>query len=347
MPASQDKITIEISSLTMIKVLIIILLVFFLFFIRQIILLVFVSLILASAFDPWVDYMQKHKMPRVVGVLIIYAIVFLVLGFATYSIIPPIAIEVSQLANDFPVYWENINSSLQNFRAFSTDHGLNDNISGSLKAVQDALSGGVFSTIWSFFGGVVSFFIIMMITFYMTVDEQALKRMLRSTIPVKYQPYFTYIVNRMQEKIGLWLRGQLLLSFIIFILTLIVLTIAGVKYALVLALFAGITEIIPYIGPFIGLVPAVFIAFTQSPMLALIILIAYLIIQQLENNFIVPQVMKKAVGLNPIVTIVVMLVGFQIAGVLGVLLAIPVTTAAGVLFEDIFFSKDKEIKKTT
>ena len=339
MPVNNSrKIVVDISSLTLVKVLIIIAAVAFLFYLRDVILIVFVGLVLASAFDPWVDWLQKNRIPRTLGILLIYLVVILILGGAVYLIIPPIVIEVNQLAKDFPAYWEKISNSISSFQSYSESQGWNKNIQESLDTLGQNISeaaGGVFMTVFSFFGGIVSFFIILVITFYMTVEEQAMKRVMRSFMPAKYQPYFTQLMNRMQEKIGRWLRGQLLLSLAIFIISFIGLSILHIKYALVLALFAGVTELIPYLGPFIGAVPAVFIAFTQSPMMALLVIVLYVLIQFVENNMLVPKVMQRAVGLNPVITIVVILVGAKIAGVLGIILAVPVTTALGVLVKDL------------
>jgi len=337
------KTIIDVSSLTLIKILFIIVAVAFLFYVRDIILVVFVSLVLASAFDPWVDWFQKHKIPRAVGLLFIYLVLVFVLGGVVYLIIPPIVIEVNELSSDFPIYWEKISGNISEFRNYSESQGWNQNIQESLETLQSNISGvagGVFSTVFSFFGGIISFFLILVITFYMTVEEQAMKRLTRAVMPVKYQPYFTHLVNRMQEKIGRWLRGQLILSVLIFGISWIALLLLGVKYALVLALFAGITELIPYLGPFIGAVPAVFIAFTQSPTLAVMVLVVYLIIQFLENHVLVPKVMQKAVGLNPVIIIIAMLIGAKVAGILGIMLAVPVATALSVLASDITGSRN-------
>ena len=334
------KITFDISVLALVKISILFLVVFFLFFVRDVILIVFVSLILASAFDPWIDFFQKHKIPRGFGILIIYLAIVLIIAGSIYLIIPPIAIEIKELAKDFPVYWERLSGGVENFRNYSNDHGWTESIQGSLDDLQsnvtaiEAAAGGVFSTVFAFVGGIFSFFIVMVLTFYLTVEEHALKRMLRSLVPVKYQPYITHLVNRIQEKIGMWLRGQLILSLIIFLLSWFGLTILGVKYALVLAIFSGLTELVPYLGPFIGAIPAVFIALTQSPALALGVIVVYLIIQQLENNIIVPKVMQRAVGLNPIITIIAMMIGFKLAGILGIIIAVPVATALSIVLND-------------
>jgi predicted PurR-regulated permease PerM len=149
---------------------------------------------------------------------------------------------------------------------------------------------------------------------------------------------------RVQDKLGLWLRAQLLLSGIIFLVTWIGLLILGVKYSLVLALIAGITEVIPFIGPIIGAIPAVLLAFLQSPIKALLVLILYLVIQQLEGNILVPKVMQKTVGLNPIVVIVVILLGAKIAGVLGALLSIPVAVAIMTIAGDWFGVVAEEVR---
>lgn len=341
----RKKITIDISSLTMLKILVITAALFFLYFIRDAILIIFVSLILSSAFTPWLDWMQKHKVPRALGILLIYLILFSVIFGAVYLIIPPIINEINELVKSFPYYYEKISTNWQSFQAFSESHQWSQNIQTSLEGIQSSLgmaAGNVFTTVFSFFGGILSFFIILVLTFYMAVDDQAMKKGIRSLLPIDYQPYSMHLINRIQEKIGMWLRGQILLSLIIFAVSWIGLSILGVKYALVLAVFAGVMEVIPYLGPFIGAVPAVFIAFTQSPLLGIITIVLYVIIQQAENYFLVPKVMQKAVGLNPIVIIIAMMIGIKLAGILGVLLALPVATAISVVIRDVFKSKTEK-----
>ncbi|MEK7072236.1 MAG: AI-2E family transporter, partial [Patescibacteria group bacterium] len=267
-----------------------------------------------------------------------------------YLIIPPIAVEIKGLAKDFPMYWEKISGNIENFRSYSDSHGWTENIQKSLDDFQSNIgalglaAGGIFNTFFAFLGGIVSILIVAVLTFYLTVEEHAMKRVLRSLVPVKYQPYVTHLVNRIKEKIGMWLRGQLILSLIIFVLVWFGLSILGIKYALVLALFAGVTELIPYLGPFIGAIPAVFIALTQSPALAIGVIVIYVIIQQLENHIIVPKVMQKAVGLNPIITIISMMIGFKLAGILGIVIAIPVATAISIALNDVLEIKE-EIKE--
>ncbi|HPW44524.1 MAG TPA: AI-2E family transporter, partial [bacterium] len=192
------------------------------------------------------------------------------------------------------------------------------------------------------FNGLFSVFLIMVLTFYMVVEENAIKKIVWSLTPARHQAYAIDLVGRMQLQIGYWLRGQLILCLAIFLLTYLGLSILGVKYALLLALVAGLTEAIPYLGPILGGVPAVLLAMTQSPRLALVVIVMYLIIQQLENNILVPQIMKRAANVNPITSIIVLLVGYKIGGVAGAVIAIPVATAVSVGLKDLFNYKEKK-----
>ncbi|MFH1226039.1 MAG: AI-2E family transporter [bacterium] len=344
-PNNKDSapININISLTTIVKILAVLLLLWFVYAVKEIFAILFVALILASAFDPWVDWLQKRKLPRGIGVLLIYLVLFLVLGSAVVLLIPPISEQVKELSSNFPEYWGKLVSGFRVLSEYSAEHGFMDEAQKVLSSVEKFSSraaGGVFSFLTGAFGGVVAFFLALVLTFYITVEEQALKRLVKSVTPDKYQPYVIRLIARIQNKIGRWLRGQLVLCLIIGVLVYIGLLVLGVKYALVLALLAAIFELIPYLGPTLGAIPAVLLAFTQSPFKALLVIILYFVIQQLENNLIVPKVMQKAVGLNPIITIVVLLIGAKLGGVFGALLAIPLATAASVFVKDFFDNRD-------
>ena len=344
MEINKKPISINITTLTIFKVILVFLLLYFLYLIKDILAVLFVSLILASAVDPWVDWMHSKKLPRSIAILFIYLVVLSVIGSVIYLIIPPIAKEIGEISVNFPQYLEKMISTFSALKEYSSQHGILDNIKDSLGSVSSNLqkaAGGVFSTISNIFGGIFSFFLILVITFYMVVEEGAIKKLVWSIAPEKHQPYIMQLINRMQKKIGLWLRGQLILSLVIFILTYIGLSILGVEYALVLALIAGLTEFVPYLGPILGSIPAIFLAFAQSPMLAVFVIVLFFVIQQVENNILVPKIMQKTVGLNPIVSISVLMIGFKIAGVVGAILAIPVATAVSVFVKDLFDGKAK------
>lgn len=343
----EKPLSINITTSTIVKFFLIMILIYFLYAARDIIIILFVALIFSSALDPWVDWMHGKKIPRAAGIMLIYFALFILISLSIYLIIPPIAQQIGDLSANSPHYMDKILSGISNFKQYSAEHGIIDEIKSGLSSVSQELqkaAGGVFSTLTNIFGGIVSFFLVLVITFYMVVEENAIKKLVWSLAPEKHQAYVMHLINRMQKKIGLWLRGQLLLSFFIFVLCYIGLLILGVKFALVLAIIAGITEFIPYIGPILGGIPAIFLAFTQSPPLALFVLALYFVIQQTENHILVPKVMEKTVGLNPIISISVLLIGYQIAGIAGAILSIPVATAVSVFVKDVFDEKDAREK---
>lgn len=342
--AKNNKLTIDVSTMTFIKIVVIGLLLAFLFYIRDILMIVFIALILSSAINPWVDWFQAKRIPRFLAILFIYAVAFGAIFFSAYLIVGPLSIELKNFSADFPGYWNQLSAGWQKFSIFSQQHGLENNINDAITSIEASLTataGNFFGGIVAFLGGIFSTIIILIITYYLSLYDQRMKRRLRMLFPAKYQPYFTHLVARMQDKIGLWLRGQLVLGLIIFLMALIGLSLLGVKYVWVLALLSGISEIIPYFGPIIGGGPAVFIAFTQSPALGLATLVLFFFIHQSENYLIVPKVMQKAVGLNPVIIIVAMLIGAQVAGIFGIILAVPVATALNILISDILDHRKK------
>jgi len=201
------------------------------------------------------------------------------------------------------------------------------------------------STIGGFFTGLASILLVAALTFYMVVEEDAIKKMLRHVAPDEYQPFLSRLFSRIREKLGLWLRGQLVLSITVGLLYYIGLTILGVDYAAVLGLLAGVMELVPYIGPLIVGVIAIFLTFTQSGTLLqpLLVLGLLAVIQWCENNLLVPKIMQKAVGLNPIISIVALLVGARLAGIVGAILAIPVATALSVFVYEMTNKDSKEV----
>ncbi|NTU99117.1 AI-2E family transporter [Candidatus Falkowbacteria bacterium] len=333
---------ISVSTETLVKIVAMGLLVYVFYLERDILLILFISLVLASALDPWVDWLQKKRVPRPIGILLIYLALFTLLGSAFYFIAPPIAREVAVFGQNFPAYqlkFSQIFSSLQNLFVKT---GLLDNFNSSVSSLSGSLSQaapGILAAVINIFGGIVSSILVLFLTFYMTVEENAIKRLVWLVTPEKNQTYVLELINRMQRKIGLWLRGQMILCLTIFFMVWIVLSILGVKYALVLALIAGITEAIPYIGPTLGALPAIFLSFVQSPLLALFVAISYYIIQMVENNILVPKIMQKTIGLNPIISIVVFIVGLNLGGLAGAILSIPVAAAISVYIADVLANR--------
>jgi len=342
---STKPIRINITTATIIKTVAILLLLYLGFLVKDVLALMFIALVFASAFDPWVDFLQRRKWPGAFSMIMIYLIVIGVLTAMVYIMVPILVKEATDLANNFPYYFEKLSGFLNHLRQTFGHYGLADNFQSNLNNLAATLSGWTLqlvSAVYGAFNGLFSVFLVMVLTFYMAVEENAIKKIVWSLTPARSQTYAMNLVGRMQLQIGYWLRGQLILCLAIFLLTFLGLSILGVKYALLLALIAGITEAIPYLGPVLGGIPAVLLALTQSPRLALVVVVMYLIIQQLENNVLVPQIMKRAANVNPITSIVVLLIGYKIAGVGGAIIAIPVATAISVGIKDLLNYKEKK-----
>jgi len=333
--------TISISTKSIFKILAILFLIYLLFLVKTVFALFFVSLILASAFDPMIDWLEIKKIPRSLSILVVYFVVLLIVGVVVYLLGGRVVSELQAMAMAFPGYFSkltaawNINIDLQNLPITET-------ITSSLKDIVSGLKDTttqIFSFLNSFFGGVLNFLMVLVITFYMTVYERDMKSFVSSVTPKKNRPYVTALIHEMKHRMGLWLRGQLILSVIIFFMTFIGLSILGIKYALILALVAGVFEIVPFIGPLISAIPAIFFGFTQGTTEGLLVAVLYIVVQQVENNIIVPKVMGKSTGLNPLVVLLSILAGAQLYGIVGALLAVPVATALSVYVESVMQGK--------
>lgn len=335
--------TIDISTKTILKILFITLAIFFLYAVRDVLLIVFVALVLAAAIDPSITTLERRGIPRGFGIAIIYIGIIAVLSLIVVLFIPVVTSQLDQLVKAFPSLYERGFAFLQNAQGTPAVGDLQKSLS-SLTETLGNITQGFFNHIFSFFGGLVSVLGILVLTFYLTMEEKGMKRLAMDLAPAKYRPYLTQLFHRIEDRLGLWLRGQLMLGLIIAIMTYIGLSLLHVKYALVLALLAGITELIPAVGPFIGAIPAVIVAASQSPTLALSVTVLYIIIQQLENHLIVPRVMAKATGLNPIIVIVAILTGAKIGGIVGVMLAVPTMIIITTFLED--FLEEKKVGDT-
>ncbi|PKL72577.1 hypothetical protein CVV26_01015 [Candidatus Kuenenbacteria bacterium HGW-Kuenenbacteria-1] len=345
----KNQLTINISSLTIIKVIGIFLIFGFLYLIRDVILVVVVSIILAAALNPLVNYFQRKKIPRIISISVIYLVIFCVIFFIIVLIVPVIFDQINQAVENFPQWKGKVAemfaivqqySNIDNFTSTSKEflsQDLNKNI------VQ--IGQNIFFRVIDIFGGLVTFIFVLIMIFYLLLEVKAMKKIIQSIVPDKFQSYTLQLFSQVQNKISLWSRGQLILCLSIGLFSYIGLLILGVKYALLLALIAGISECIPYFGPIIGAIPAIFLAFTQSPVTALLVIALYFIIQQLENHILVPKIMGKIVGLNPVLVIIVVLIGGKLYGPIGMLLAIPIATTLFILIKDFFELKKEEDKK--
>ncbi|QQS61623.1 MAG: AI-2E family transporter [Candidatus Moraniibacteriota bacterium] len=316
--------------------------VWFLYVIRDIIVLFFVALIISAAMEPAIRKLQNRFVNRSAAVIVVFISLLIIVAGILWSIIPMVINEIRSLAEELPIYAKELTGSevlfedISRFILSSFENGFG----------QAGVSQEVFSKTVGVIGSFVSFFAILSMAFYLSIREDGVQQFLRSLLPKKYQGY---IISRSQviyEKIGRWMLGQFILMFIVFVLYYAVLLVFGVPNALVLAILGGALEIIPYFGPVLAAIPAIVLAFFVSPLVGLLVAISFGVIQQIENHILVPQVMRKVLGLNPVVIILALFVGGSIAGVSGMILAVPFVMGLRVFVKDVIDAREKENNKS-
>ncbi|MEK7198266.1 MAG: AI-2E family transporter, partial [Patescibacteria group bacterium] len=192
--------------------------------------------------------------------------------------------------------------------------------------------------------GIISFIVVLVVSFYLSLSRGALDGFLSSVMPPQFEAYVHGLWIRAQKKMGRWLQAQLLLSIFIFVVVGIGLWILGVEYAFLIAIIAGMLEIVPFVGPIVAAGLAILLALSQSAILGVWVLIFFVAIQQLENHVLVPLLIKKLVGLNPVTIILAILVGAKLGGVLGMLLAVPLAAVVDEFFDDLAKRKASVLK---
>lgn len=280
------------------------------FLIKDLLILLFIAVILMSALSPAVKFMTSFRIPKALAIAITYIIIISVLGGLFASFLPTVIEQTTTLISSLPVLLrESFNLTQIDNNFFQTE--LRD------------ISRNIVSVTLAVFDNIVAIIFLLVITFYLLLEKEELEKRIAGLF-VGREERVKNLLIRIQEKLGSWVIGQLFLSFIIGLLVYIGLTILNIPYALPLAILAGILEVVPVIGPIIAAIPAVVLALTISPVLGAGTAAMYFVIQQLENSLIVPQVMKRAVGLNPLVVILAVAVGSRLLGIGGALLAVPI-----------------------
>jgi len=337
-----DKRTIDISTGIIFRTVLIALGIWILYLIRGIIAILFVALIVSAAIDPAIKWLVKKRIPRSIAVLAIFLGMFLIIGGAGSLLIPPIVFQFKNFTRDFPSEIGKLSGEISGLENYFQSQGIDFSSQEFFKGIGSQISdssGKIFTTTVGVFHGIISFIAILSLTFYLSIKEEGMKNFLLSVTPIAHENYAMSLVERIRERIGKWLQGQLFLMLTIFVLDFVALYLLGIPYALILALFAGLMEIIPYIGPIISAIPGVILGFLISPVTGLMALAVYVIVQQFENHVIVPQVMKKAIGLNPVTVILALLIGAKLGGVLGAILAVPLAAAGSVFIKDLLAKK--------
>ena len=349
--ATSKETTLHISPKSVVTTVLILVAFWLAFLLRDLLLVLLTAVVIAAAVEPAVKWFKARRIPRLPAVIVIYVVLAFLVALLAVFLLRPLAEQTVGFLNNLPSY-------LQQIQAWSPAEGgtLAPGEGGpfggqfSLKEIVQefkdtvaSFSGSVLSLLVTVFGGVLSFVLIVVLSFYLAVQENGIGSFLRRVTPAKHRDHILDLWRRSQEKIGLWMQGQLMLVVIIGVLTYLGLLLIGVKHALLLAFLAGVAELIPLFGPIIAAIPAVLIAFADGGLtLALVVAAFYVVIQQFENQLIYPLVVQKVVGVSPIIVILALVAGGQLAGFLGVLLSVPVSAIVMELIQNPSDTKQKD-----
>ncbi|MBI2062412.1 MAG: AI-2E family transporter [Candidatus Yanofskybacteria bacterium] len=344
-----DHIHVEINTGTILKVILTILFFVFLYILKDVLIIFFFAIIIASAISPFANWLDKKGFPRLLGVLLLFLVVLALIIALLSLIIPYVSQDISQLTSTLPQFVTKVSTSLEKVQQGSPQYlDFLSEIQNMLQGFSDYLqqsSQSVLGLVISIFGGVMSAIAILIISFYLSVTKNGIENFLGAIVPEKYESYAIDLWKRAELKVGLWLQGQLLLGLVMGLLVYVGLSLMGIKFALILGFLAAIFEIVPIVGPVLAAIPAIFLAFLQSPALGLWVIVFYIVIQQLENHLLVPVVLGKTIGLNPVVVIIALLIGQNLAGIPGMILSVPVATIIVEMMDD--FAKHKDSKRAS
>jgi predicted PurR-regulated permease PerM len=331
-----DKV-IQISSATIFKAIVIVLSFVAFYYLRDIMLVVLLAIIIASAVEPGTQWFLRRGVPRILAVLFLYSTAVMFLVGVFYFLFLPLLNQSATFLSTLPGYlgqlqvWNPLQSndflsSNSAIEGFSKNFSLAQ-IVNQINSTISNLSNGFFSTASTFFGGVLSFLLVIVLSFYLSVESDGVGNFLRIVTPTKNEKYILGLWKRSQHKIGLWMQGQVILAVIVAMLVFLGLTLLRIDNALLLAVLAGIFEIIPIFGPILAAIPAITLALVTNGMAsALTVIGLYIIVQQFENQLIYPLVVRKIVGVPPLVSILALIIGGKLAGFVGLLISVPMAT---------------------
>jgi len=321
---------IEISYKTIVFTVFFLGLLWFLYFIRDVIFQVFVALLIMSVLNPTVTKLQRYRVPRFASVLIVY---FLVISFLTFSlavVVPPLIEQTTNFANSLPRFVDELNLPVF----------VSEGITHEVSSLLGKLPSQILRLSVSIFSNVLAIFAVLVFALYFLLARDKMDAQLATLFSNdNVEKRIEKIIAALEYRLGGWARGQIILMVIVGVATYVGLTVIGVPFAVPLALLAGILEIIPNIGPTLAVIPSVIVGFSVTPLTGMAAAALGILIQQAENYALVPKVMQKSAGMSPIITLLSLVIGLKVAGVMGALLSVPVVITSQVLLEELVFSK--------
>lgn len=341
-------VRIEFPTRQILKLIFIISLFFIVIQLRQVIILLFFSFILMASLKPAVLVLQNRlRLGRGPAIMIVYVLIFLIFGLSIYFISKPLATELGHFAESMPTILQNTVDRFPFLQGKVDPNSLGGSLRGLFDTIADDFSnfGGYLQNALGFavsaFGFVIQLITVIIISVYMLIERDSILAFIIKLFRLKEERFYK-VYDQIESQLGAWVRGQLLLGLLVGFFTWVGLVALGIKFALPLAFLAGLLEIIPIIGPIISAIPITLMGLSVSPVKGLLGLGVATLVQQLEGHFLVPTVMKRAVGLSAVVTLVSLLIGSQLFGLAGSILAVPLAAMVSVLINSYLEYRDLE-----
>ncbi len=337
----------EVGTGTMIRFFLVLGVMWAIFWLRDTLLSVVMAIFISSAIDPGVRWFEDRKIPRVIGVVAIYLASALLVGFIVLFVFPSFLSETSGLVSNIPNYISQINDFIPilDQSILNGYTPLAQELAGRIDGAKTAsfLSGDGFSASATLLNSAstlasaaLSLIVIIVLSFYFSVTKDGVDHFLRVVTPLKHEEYVIGLWARTKRKIGAWMQGQIFLGALVGSLIFIMLSILHVKHALSLGILAGVLEIIPLFGPVLSAIPGVVFALLDGGIgLGTWTLLVYILVQQFENHIFYPLVVRKMVGISPILVIISLVVGYDLDGFMGMILSIPLSVLLVEYVEDV------------
>ncbi len=317
--------------------------IYVLYLIRDVVLLTLFAVLAAAALAPLIVKLSRYGLSRTASVIIVYMVIFLGGTALLIAFLPVLFSEIKEFLSNWPKYAESIGGMLAGWESYFHSIGIGFEKEVFFQDIEQSVTetvGNLFSTTLSLFQGFIHFIGFFFLSLYLSLEERGIEKFFLLLTPEHYHEHALSIVSRMRDKASQWLFGQTLLILIAFGIYAIGLSAIGIPYALAIALFGALMEILPYIGPVLAAIPAILSGLFVSPGLAIAALVFYIIAHQLEAHIIAPQVMKRSASLNPVAFIIAVLVGAQLGGPLGIVLAVPITMMMTVFVDDLLIKRN-------
>lgn len=313
---------------------------------RDIFITFLAAIIFAIALDKPIDRLAQKNVPRAVSAIIIYLVFLIFLGLSLYVFLPTFASEIRNFAITFPIFLE---SFFEPESAAVLPQAEQLELSQYLRAISDAIGASsqtIVGTIFKIFGGFISFLVIFFVSLFFNIQKDGVRRIIFVLVPKEYRSYANTFFDKIQKRVTSWLWGKSLSSLLVGFVIYIGLAVINIPYALVLAVLAALLNFIPFIGPIIASIPAALLGFTISISHGLAVIGLFVLANMIIESFILmPLFMTRAVKMNPALLILFVMIGGRVAGVLGIIISVPVAAIVSLAIEEFFFNEKAAFKE--